>query len=536
VLERVIENWLDRATERTFEVPFCYMMAAQGHTIIHLTRQTAMELGKDILSIAPDGVPCAFQLKTARNGRLGLSDWRSNVAHQVIDLVGGRLAHTSIPSNSPHHRAFLVTNGELEEEVVRAIKDLNEGWRSQGLAWELRTIVRGEMLQLAKNLGVALWPTEPFDAKQYLDIYFADGRGELPKAELSDLLGQVLLLDEDSKLARADCTRRIASAALLCATATSSYSARANHVAMIEAWTLFIGQVFCFAAKQELDPSAYDAELRIAQGAISSAAEALVAELNERDNLYQGDVTFDAAFLPARMTRVLAFVSAAALSSQPLLSSDSRSAARNAFVRHRRKLLLWGEAAVPEILACFWFWRTLDATLAPEHLLRQVTSAVIRRNQPGSSNALASPYHTFETRMLERLGASADNDEDSFDGHSYSAEGLVYLLARLLWKQTLRVIWPDFTRLHLVKFVPEPASAFWRWHRSGSRGGYELRMPTRTQDWRALRREAASTGSGVYPAAVSDDPSLLLFFVLTCPFRLDADVVRWLDTKLRLGD
>ena len=63
MLEKIIENWLDNASERSFEKPFCYMLSAEGHTIIHSTRHTAMELGKDIITVAPDGTPCAYQLK-----------------------------------------------------------------------------------------------------------------------------------------------------------------------------------------------------------------------------------------------------------------------------------------------------------------------------------------------------------------------------------------------------------------------------------------------------------------------------------------
>ena len=83
MLERVIENWLDKASERMFQQPYCYMLSAKGHTIIHLTRHCGMEMGKDIITIAPDGTPCAFQLKT---GNISLAKWRDEVSPQ-IDLI-----------------------------------------------------------------------------------------------------------------------------------------------------------------------------------------------------------------------------------------------------------------------------------------------------------------------------------------------------------------------------------------------------------------------------------------------------------------
>lgn len=90
MLDRVVENWLDNTTERLFQQPYCYMLSADGHTIIHSTRHSAMELGKDIITIAPDGTPCAYQLKT---GNISLRKWRDEVGSQTDDLVCGQLNH-----------------------------------------------------------------------------------------------------------------------------------------------------------------------------------------------------------------------------------------------------------------------------------------------------------------------------------------------------------------------------------------------------------------------------------------------------------
>ena len=129
MLERVIENWLDKATERSFQQPYCYILSADGHTIIHSTRHSAMELGKDIITINRHGTPCAFQLKT---GNISLAKWRSKVNPQIDDLVYGQINHPSV-DNSRHHISYLVTNGNIEEEVSRAIDDRNRTWKDQGL-------------------------------------------------------------------------------------------------------------------------------------------------------------------------------------------------------------------------------------------------------------------------------------------------------------------------------------------------------------------------------------------------------------------
>ncbi len=83
MLERAVENWLARASEKSFQVPFCYMLAHEGYTVVHLSHHNAMELGKDVLAIDSEGTPCAFQLK---GGNLTLNKWRTEVRDQVGDL------------------------------------------------------------------------------------------------------------------------------------------------------------------------------------------------------------------------------------------------------------------------------------------------------------------------------------------------------------------------------------------------------------------------------------------------------------------
>ena len=141
MLEKIIENWLDKATERSFQQPFCYMLSAEGHTIIHSTRHSATELGKDIITIDGDGTLCAFQLKT---GNISLAKWQNEVSRQIDSLVVGKIVHPSIETLE-HHKSYLVTNGNIAEEVSFDIKGRNETWTNQNQSYlRLRTIDRGE--------------------------------------------------------------------------------------------------------------------------------------------------------------------------------------------------------------------------------------------------------------------------------------------------------------------------------------------------------------------------------------------------------
>ena len=134
MIERLLENWLTRANERSFQIPFCHWLAYKGHTVVHMSRHCAMEMGKDILAIDPEGIPCAYQLKGVEGGgRITLSKWRDDLSKQLHPLVHRKIVHPSIPDRP--HRSFIVINGELDEEVARDIDDFNRGSADLAYVW-----------------------------------------------------------------------------------------------------------------------------------------------------------------------------------------------------------------------------------------------------------------------------------------------------------------------------------------------------------------------------------------------------------------
>ena len=43
MLERLVENWLDNAGERSYQRCFCQMLTGQGYRIIHNTEHTPLD-------------------------------------------------------------------------------------------------------------------------------------------------------------------------------------------------------------------------------------------------------------------------------------------------------------------------------------------------------------------------------------------------------------------------------------------------------------------------------------------------------------
>ena len=534
MLERIIENWLDNASERSFQQPYRYILSSEGHTIIHPTRHSAMEMGKDIITIGPDGIPCAFQLKS---GNISLAKWRNEVGSQTDDLVCGQINHASVDP-SQHHKSYLVTNGNIEEEVSRAIDDRNRAWASQNQSYRcLQTIVRGELFEKAKRLGIDLWPSELTDVKTLLEMFLENGKGILPKEKLASLFEAAFLLDAENAPSRSRCKRMIASTGLLCAIATSSFTNENNHVAEIEAWMLYIAYVFALVERWELSGNIYKDELEIATQSLYNSLASLCDEIKEREELIEGNPLADSYVYDVRVTWLLGLMSIYALwRCKDGVPKDEVDDFLHEFCEEKRdRLKLWGEAAIPQFLAVFWYFRKIDATPEPDALLRCLISSICKLNHPNSNAFLANPYYEAEDilpHLFEPiLGPPEELLIDTFVGYSYALEGLVHLFVRRDWKQTMKTLWPGVTRLASVFFEPENVCDFYRW--KNKEGIVKIVIPERTQEWDELKASSFEAEGACIPPTIKNDPVLLLLFLCVYPHRMNAEIMRWLDTQMK---
>ena len=536
MLERVIENWLDKAIERSFQQPYCYMLSAEGHTIIHLTRHCGMELGQDIITISPDRTPCAFQLKT---GDISLAKWRDEVSAQTFDLVSLKINHSSVDS-SKHHRSYLVTNGNIHEEVSHAIDARNRTWESQNQPYlHLKTIDRGQLLKKAKKLGTNLWPTELTDIKTLLEMFLETGQGILPKEKLASLFESTFPLkplDKKKKPSKKHCERVIASAAILCAIAISSFSNEKNHVAEIEVWVLYISYVLALAEQWELSDRAYQSEFKIATQSIYNSLANLCDEIKERKEFIEGDPLADSYIYDVRVTWLLGLMSIYALWRA---SKDEPKDDIDDFLREFRKerqdqLDLWGEAAIPQWLAYLWYSRKISATTEPDDVLGHLISEICEQNGPKGGGLLASPYYEADDILPEMLGVAEEPLMDSFSGQSYALEGLIHLYVRgnsKQAKQSMKFLWPDVTRLMYLSFEPENFCDFYRWRNKAGKNWTV--SPKHTQEWEELRELASESEGTCIPPAIKKHPILLLLFLCVYPHRMNAEILRWLDTQMQ---
>jgi hypothetical protein len=548
VLERAVENWLAKASERSFQIPFCYMLARQGYTVVHVSSHNRMELGKDVLAIDKEGIPCAFQLK---GGDITMRKWRSEVEEQMLDLAYGKVKHPSIGS-SERHRPFLVTNGQIDETVVRALGDVNETLQERGLL-PIETKVGGELVAEAQALQSNLWPSELVDARDLLELYLHDGRDVFPKEKLASLLESTLPFEKTDKgkpQSKTTCQRVITSAAILTSLVLSSFTEKGNHVAEIEAWTMYVAYVLALAERWSLAPKYYQAEIDIALRVIKNKLTDLAQEVIERNSIAEGLPTADEPFREIRRHWLAALLCVLVLWRK--VENDrpddlDRFVARFA-AESLRRLHLWGEAVIPQLLAVYWYQRMVNARSGDaDRLLWLLARLICRAKKSGTQEIIPDVY----TEPKEWLPYIADQQleallgdgpllgyrlakqplETGWKGYSHVLEGLVHLLAQQNWKERVRELWPDVTRINLHVFEFDEPWHFYRWR--NDTGAEKVVVPQRTQDWKNLKASANDSSGTELPVLIRQYPILALLFLCVYPHRTNSTALRWLNISLK---
>jgi hypothetical protein len=541
VIERLLETWLNRANERSFQVPFAHWLALTGHTVIHLSRHCAMELGKDIITIAPDGVPCAYQLKGVSGERLSLSKWRADLSKQLHPLVHLRLVHPSLPPHR-YHRSYIVVNGDLYEEVQREIDDFNRANVEAGQPERIvETIVKGQLFQAFKELQSNFWATNLHDLKSYLEFFLEDGRGCLPKEKLAKLFLDALPLDPqtDRKPGKEECARALAGCAVICASAISPWTLAENHVAEFEAWTLFWCYALALVDRWGLGIEDVASAVDLAANAAKTSLARLCDELITREEFTEGDPLIDRPIFDVRMTHLLGVMGLYGLILQRQLNIGQGgedeyrhlNATQGFCDKHRKRLWLWGEYAIPQFLAWNFFRKTYDATLSTDIVYAGLIDGISQKNRPGSENTLANPYYDAEAIMPHLFGLAARPLDDAFDGKSFYLEGLMHLFVRSGLKQELKWRFPEITRIAFCSYRPESSWQLYLF-KNWNRGDVIERFLIPPHRWSELTCEAKESSGTDLPVRLRSDPLGYLGMLLVIPHRVTASGLRWLATQI----
>lgn len=520
MIEKLLENWLDSASERSYQAVFVQMLSAQGYRVIHSTRHASTEFGKDVLAIAPDGVGCAYQLKGNPGKRLSLNEFK-NEQGQLVQLMSQPVTFPGFPDCA--HRSYLVTNGYFEEEVQLAVDQLNRGPYMS----KVQLIARGHLLNWCAEFGSALWPSELSDTKTLLELYLAEPTGLMPNQKLFEMLCAILGLHTGHGLvARAEFRRRVSSAALLTGIATARFAEAENHMAVVHAWILFLVHVVAASEKHgcEIDGSIANA-VQLAEAGGCDALVALWREVISKKHLVEGNALTDPEIYGWRIATLLGLLTCLAFADEEssLLTPEERDHLHEWLSSPPRGIDLWGEAALANLLPWLIWLRKHDATIRPDIEIAGLLETVIKQNQAKSVDPLAAPYYDFgevakHRYGLHKLGENDPFDRETFAGSTFTAEALFHLLVRTNLKSKCKGIWPSFTRLSHRRLCMDET---WHYCLLDAPGGVdETKIYPSTYEWSKIKSEAIGSGLPSLPLAMRSRPWLLASWWQVAPHRL----------------
>jgi hypothetical protein len=527
VLARLIEAWTDSVSERAYQATFCHMLIHRGHRILHNTRHGALEFGKDIVTVDAEGVPCAFQLKGHPGNRLRKREY-AELLPQIDELVRQPILYPGAPRK--RHRAFLVTNGEVEEEVQVAVAALSNSLTTSA-SRSLELISRGTFISWALDLEDSLWPTHVDDLACLFSLLAESGSGFVSLERLDRLLRPILGLTDtpqDKAPSSAEIERRIASESLMMPVALRAYALKNNHWALATGWCSCAAYAIAASERFQVRSARINQFIDLAEQAGMAALRELAAELV--DARHVGPRRF--AEIPYFKTRhtllcgVLAlvwFLEQSENSSSDLCRSISR------YLReHAAKAELWGEAAVPQMLMTCWCLAEIDPSPRADGMLARLLQDVIERSLNRRSQPMYGVHYDAEAVLTHRhadLLRPVDDPLEGEDEHpaSFFAEGLLQIAARRNLKCTCKATWKAYSHVLLRRFSPKES---WQSlvYRTEQGALYESHPPKR-KAWPDLVTEAHAPSLEVAPD-LRNRPFLLALFALVFPHRASTALIR----------
>jgi hypothetical protein len=452
VLERVVEHWLTKAGERTYEIPFTQLLIAEGYTVLHGPVHHAYEHGKDIIAYSPEGALCAFQLK---GGDIGLSELDDHQG-QLLTLVATAVQYPGIEPPRRPDRAFLVTNGTLTPPARDRLAAINAGYRTEQRG-PIELVEKEQLLSRFRHAYGQYIPTEVHELNALFRLLTESGESLPELKEFSRLQRGILLLAASQKSPR-KYVRANAAALLLTAYAIGPWQRASNYLAEAEAWlTLAVTILHTAGTTPAMDEKDW---LETYQLALASANDALARLLDEA--VSEEDLVvphlMDGYVYPSRAVLICGFASALLLAEKITGSdSDIREKVSALLRREFSSIRMVGEVAVPFLLTIASALDEIGETQLAANLVGSCARSLSAANAPQSENALPDPYHSFEACMSAPLDETSIDPTEHFAGRSFGLPLALEWLARRDLRAVVEPFWRAVTHITFCEFEPSSA-------------------------------------------------------------------------------
>jgi hypothetical protein len=157
-------------------------------------------------------------------------------------------------------------------------------------------------------------------------------------------------------------------------------------------------------------------------------------------------------------------------------------------------------------------------------------AGITKANAPGGKRPLPNPYYDPEMVFPYLFGFDPEPD-DAFAGSSYYLEGVMNLAVRTNYKQAIKGLFADITRIGFCSYIPDEPWRFF-FFRNRGRGDTCTRFLQPPHKWSELRAASEESEGNDVPGSIKQVPVLYMALLLTMPHRVSASRLRWLATEL----
>jgi hypothetical protein len=527
--ERLVEDWLTKASERSFQTPFAQALLADGFQVLRLGHGPH-EHGKDIIAADAKGEMHAFQLKS---GDLGLKGFEAGLP-QLNALVETPVEHPRASSRAKHH-SHLVLSGELSMPALDRLRLHNTNWKRRGFR-PLQVLNGAALTEKFLRMSANFWPQQPLNSRNLLSLYLAQPKSNLDRDVFAKAIADVIKIG--SKAPKTEVVRSLAAANLFTSYALAPYHTTENYWELLQGWTITAAHIAHAAEQAKLPRGLWTPTFRLAVDAGFDSLTAL-AEDALAPNALRPPASFELDDLTrSRCTICVGAVATKILIERERLAAWPQESAGKALIEQLirdQRTLLWGESAVPLYAAIIWALDRLRPDAFSDLILLRVLRAIATVNTRRYSPHLASPYESADdanAKVFRRLFEPAT--ESYLQDHaSRTAEALVALAARRLWRNALAAMWSDLSKMDLVRLVPDKPRDIYLWRWGHKRGSEQSRRYESPQSWAALLAAARKCERQSLPSALKEHFDFAMLFFLTYPHRFSVPIVKHLDSTVR---
>lgn len=533
VVERLVETWLDNQTERRYQAAFVQMLVSLGWSVLHSTRHSALEFGKDVVARNPEGELFAFQLKGNPGSRLTKSEAQGLVP-QIEELN-----KVPLPRNfgkvRERHNAVLVTNGEIDEEAQALFALMAEDVGETTAAISFKWWGRGELIARFLSTAGQIWPTSPEGTRTLLNLMAADGK-DLPDLEAFTKVLVETAPVETGKASTSLLNSRVSSTLLISEIAKAKWYEEDNHYALYQLTIVATMYVSRFVRENKGRKALVRDYARLAETHAQDLLREAQSTFFEPSTTWTGGDPLSEVDIMWHRRNLVAECAAFLLLAKPDEDDDyDRSYAREMAAASLAEPKLWGEGAIPSLIMRYWSgyeWGGISAEFGLAAILQHLMS--VSRGKVQDAIPLASPYYDFTSCWARSQGAFWLADpgilEDSFDERMWTARTILLMLAKRNMKVTCKQLWPDFS--HILHESMSMASGHFRDCRLSVEG--ELISRTYyTLTWQELLHEAHELEAVCdHLSDFEDAPWIVAAYVSIVPYRAWEPVMMWLDRRL----